>query len=139
MGKTPFASPSITSETAQNSLRLIGSSFSLTANATATKTIFIGNDHAYNLLAITEYHVGGFKFNYRLLNQDWTFLASDATMTWIYNDALFSIDPTNSLTEAKFVLPRKLYIAGSSGLEVQVIDTSGTSNTVELTFQLERA
>lgn len=130
-------------EAVTNSLRLIPSTFTLTANSNVENLINIGNDESYYLTALTEYHVGSYKFNFRLYNQDWFFLGATTggsyTMTYVNNSAIFSVDPVNSLTEAKFVLPDRILIKGGSGIDVQVYDTSGTNNTVILTFQLLKA
>ena len=143
MVENPFTSQSGTLEAVTNSLRLISSTFSLSGNGSAENLLNIGNDANYYLLAISEYHVGTYKFNFRLYNQDWFFLGTTTggsyTMTYVNNDAIFSVDPVNSLTEAKFVLPKKVLIKGGSGIDVQVYDRSGAANTVILTFQLLKA
>ena len=143
MVDNPFASQTGTLEAVTNSLRLISSTFSLSGNGSAENLLNIGNDANYYLLAISEYHVGTYKFNFRLYNQDWFFLGTTTggsyTMTYVNNDAIFSVDPVNSLTEAKFVLPKKVLIKGGSGIDVQVYDRSGAANTVILTFQLLKA
>ena len=143
MVENPFASQHGTLEAVTNSLRLIPSTFSLTANGKVENLLNIGNDESFYLLAISEYHVGTYKFNFRLYNQDWFFLGTTTggsyTMTYVNNDAIFSVDPVNSLTEAKFVLPKRVRIQGGSGLDIQVYDRSGSANTVILTFQLIKA
>ncbi len=143
MVENPFTSQSGTLEAVTNSLRLISSTFTLSSNGSAENLINIGNDSDFYLLSITEYHVGAYKFNFRLYNQDWFFLGATTggsyTMTYTNNDAIFSVDPVNSLTEAKFVLPKRVRIQGGSGLDVQVYDRSGSENTVILTFQLIKA
>jgi hypothetical protein len=122
-----------------SNLRILPVSFVFSGSGgTLTASLPVDPELSYKLISVTEYHSavsGTLSYSLNLQLQG---LAFPYFQNPVYQDAIFSVDPTNSLTEAKFRSDVPIFVPKGSGVDVTVNNLSGAKNNVELAFQALR-
>ena len=117
-----------------SNLRILPVTFTFSGSGgTLIASLPVDPKYNYKIYSLTEYHGGTYTFNLQLQG-----LAFPYFQNPINSDALFTVDPTNSLTEAKFRFAVPIFVPAGSGLDVTVANTSGAANHVEIAFEALR-
>lgn len=118
-----------------SNLRILPVTFTFSGSGgTLTASLPVDPKYNYRLYSLTEYHSGSYTFNFQLQG-----LAFPYFQNPVDNDAIFTVDPTNSLTEARFKFAVPIFVPAGSGVDVTVANTAGAANNVEIAFQALRS